>query len=42
MQAIASNLHTDPQRLAHQRCPVCGSAVYPPTYFCIRCERDGL
>lgn len=37
--AIEPILYTDPQAVRHDLCPVCGGAVYPPGYFCIRCAR---
>lgn len=41
MQAIASNLYRDPQQAPCRKCPICGGCTYAPSYFCIRCERDG-
>ena len=40
ISAIEQNLYIDPQREPSKSCPVCGGAVYPPGYRCIRCERD--
>lgn len=37
---IEQNLYIDPQQLPSKLCPVCGGAVYPPGYCCIRCQRD--
>jgi uncharacterized OB-fold protein len=37
---IEPTLYIDPQTLPEKACPVCGGAVYPPGYHCIRCERD--
>lgn len=37
---IESTLYIDIQQLPHRLCPVCGGAVYPPGYHCIRCERE--
>lgn len=39
---IESILFMDLQRRPEKPCPVCGSCVYPPSYFCIRCERRKL
>lgn len=39
MDNIEPILYPDPQCRKEQRCTLCGSCVYPPTYFCIRCER---
>lgn len=39
MDKIEPGLYADPQRQRERRCPVCDGCVYPPTYFCIRCER---
>ena len=41
METIESSLFTDPQRQRALRCPDCGGCVYPPSYSCIRCRRDG-
>ncbi len=38
--AIEPILYIDPQTLPSRQCPDCGGAVYPPGYFCIRCERS--
>lgn len=29
----------DPQTRNERRCPVCDGCVYPPSFYCIRCER---
>ena len=42
MEAIEPILYIDPQRVPSKICPVCGGAVYPPTFGCIRCQRDRL
>lgn len=39
---IEYTLYIDPQAVRNSRCPVCGGAIYPPGWHCIRCERDGL
>ena len=38
---IEPTLYTDPQAAAAKRCAKCGGAVYPPGFFCLRCERNG-
>lgn len=42
MKAIVSILYPDPQQQPSRQCPTCGGCVYGPSYFCIRCERDGV
>lgn len=37
---IDSLLFVDVQRRPEKRCPRCDSCVYPPEYFCIRCEKE--
>lgn len=39
MDKLEPILFFDPQCRKEKRCPICSSCVYPPTYFCIRCER---
>ncbi len=33
-------LFTDPQQQKEKPCPVCGGAVYPPGWHCLRCQRE--
>ena len=40
ISAIEQILYIDPQQLPSKPCPICGGAVYPPGYHCIRCEKD--
>lgn len=39
MKNLEPILFSDPQRQPEKRCPYCGGCVYPPSFFCIRCER---
>ncbi len=39
-EKIEPILYIDPQQVPHRLCPVCGGAVYPPGWHCIRCGRD--
>lgn len=40
MEHIEPVLFFDPQRQKEAFCPVCGGCIYPPSYFCTRCERS--
>lgn len=40
IKPIEPILYIDPQTVPAKTCPVCGGAVYPPGYKCIRCERE--
>lgn len=38
---VEQQMYFDPQQEKGQAfCPVCGGAVYPPGYSCIRCGRE--
>ena len=37
---IEPMLYIDPQAVAAGRCDLCGGAVYPPGFFCLRCQRN--
>ena len=39
MKCPEISLINDPQTVPEKRCPLCDGCVYPPSYFCIRCER---
>ena len=42
MCPIDTTMTNDPQCRREKRCCRCGGCIYPPTYYCIRCERRNL
>lgn len=41
MTPIEQVLFLDAQCARERRCPRCDGCVYPPSYYCIYCERGG-